>query len=272
MSSITSNLSDAVWSDGTLKDTSEIIWSYNADESIPFPSGGNPHGSPPSGRHAQATTVTTHVVHQTFHISWSCWHIEEDKVESAPSAITPKTSGVKHEASSNAPGHCATCKIIIKMVSDNSSDDRALSLSPPPTKPADNDYEALWAMRDADNRVCSPQFLSSSHSHFNFRLWLSEPGSSIQLTFKLFSTVIKGISIQIWRRLWMESTGAWFVGKYLEVFCIYFISLMLTVSCWEDMAIKQSSCFFHWEHKYSMDAHCKVIYSFHSCLLLIWFS
>ncbi len=37
MSLIAPNLGDAVHPDGTLKDASEIIWSYDADDSIPFP-------------------------------------------------------------------------------------------------------------------------------------------------------------------------------------------------------------------------------------------
>jgi hypothetical protein len=39
MSSLAPELGDAVRPDGTLKDASEIIWSYDADESIPFPLG-----------------------------------------------------------------------------------------------------------------------------------------------------------------------------------------------------------------------------------------
>ena len=30
-------LGDAVWPDGTLKDASKMVWTYNNDKSIPFP-------------------------------------------------------------------------------------------------------------------------------------------------------------------------------------------------------------------------------------------
>ena len=154
-----SNLGDAIQSDGTLKDTSEIIWSYNTDESIPFPSGDNAHSSPPSGGHAPATPVTAHAVHQTSRISRPCQcYLEEDEVESASNTIAPKTSGVKRKATSDPPG--ATHKIVINMVSDDGSrDSRALSPLPPPTKPASDYYEALQAMADTDNQVCSPKLL-----------------------------------------------------------------------------------------------------------------
>ena len=40
-SPLASNLGDAVRPNGTLKDASEIVWNYDADESLPFPSGGD---------------------------------------------------------------------------------------------------------------------------------------------------------------------------------------------------------------------------------------
>ena len=157
MSPIASNLSDAVRSDGTLKDASEIIWSYDADEIIPFPSGDNTHSSPPSGGHAPPTAVTAHTVHRTSRISRPCRrYLEEDEVESASSTVAPKTSGVKRKAASEPPG--ATHKIIVNVVSDDdSSDGRAPSPSPPPTEPVFNNYEALQAMADTDNQVRFPQ-------------------------------------------------------------------------------------------------------------------
>ena len=73
MSSIASNLSDAVRSDGTLKDASEIIWSYDADETIPFPPCANSHDAhTPSGTHAPATAVTAQALHWT---TWTNAHV-----------------------------------------------------------------------------------------------------------------------------------------------------------------------------------------------------
>ena len=104
MSPITSNLGDAVRSDGTLKDTSEIIWSYDADKSIPFPSGNNAHSSPPSGGHAPPTAITAHAVRRTSRISRPCRrYLEEDEVKSASSTVALKTSSVKRKAASDPP-------------------------------------------------------------------------------------------------------------------------------------------------------------------------
>ena len=157
MSPIASNHGDAVRSDSTLKDAPEIIWSYDADKSIPFPSGDNAHSSPPSGGHAPPTAVTAHAVRRTSHVSRPCRrYLEEDEVESASSTVALKTSGVKRKAASDPPG--ATRKIIVNVVSDdNSSDGRAPSPSSPPTEPASDDYEALQAMADTDNQVRFPQ-------------------------------------------------------------------------------------------------------------------
>ena len=62
MSSVSSALfmpeGDAVQPDGTLKDASEMTWNYDADESIPFPSGSTSVAPlPSSGSHAPATMV-----------------------------------------------------------------------------------------------------------------------------------------------------------------------------------------------------------------------
>jgi hypothetical protein len=154
--SSTPSLGDAVRSDGTLKDAAEILWSYDADETIPFPSDGNSGHCSSSGRHAPATADTAQAVRRTSRVIRPCRRFcEEDKAESASSAIAQKSSGVKRKATSDPPGHCATRKNIVNIVSDNSSDDRARSPSPLPTEPASDDYDTLQGMADTDNQVCS---------------------------------------------------------------------------------------------------------------------
>ena len=158
MSSIASNLGDAVRSNGTLKDASEIIWSYDADETIPFPPCTNSHDAhTPSGMHAPATTVTTQALRRTTRTICPCQHYLEadNKAELASSTVALKVSGIKRKAANDLPGRCATRKSITTVVSDNSSDDRAPSPSPPPTEPASDDYEVLQAMANADNQVRS---------------------------------------------------------------------------------------------------------------------
>ena len=64
--SLFTGFGDAVWPDGTLKDASEIVWTYNDDESIHFPSEGSA-SDPPSNSttmHAPATVVAA--VHWTL--------------------------------------------------------------------------------------------------------------------------------------------------------------------------------------------------------------
>ena len=123
------------------------------------------------------------------------------------------------------------------VVSNDSSNDRASSPSPLPTEPASDDYEALQAMADTNNQVHSHSFQLSSHSHFNFRLWLSEPGSSIQLTYK-------GISSPILGRPWMAH---W----YLVCWQVPSFYLFLLFHQWywlfhEGMTLQSSNCPVFW--------------------------
>jgi hypothetical protein len=156
MSSSAGNFGDAVRSDGTLKDTSEIVWSYDADDSIPFPSSSASATHPISvGSHTPATVVAA--VCQTNRISRpSRRYLEEDKeLHSAPAS---KSSGVKRKAASTLLNRRATCKTI-NVVSDDDcdGDSDGGTPSPPPTELASDDYESLKAMADADNQVCTPQ-------------------------------------------------------------------------------------------------------------------
>jgi hypothetical protein len=169
MSLFASDLGDAVQPDGTLKDASEIVWSYDTDELIPFPSGDS--GTLPvlSGGPVSVTSVAA--VHRTTHISRLCWHFLKAAEEELASSIPAwKSSGVKRKAASDLPDHSATHKKVINMAIDNAGDDiinmvidnagndasdgRTPSL--PPTEPVSDDYEDLRAMADTDNQVCPP--------------------------------------------------------------------------------------------------------------------
>ena len=79
----------------------------------------------------------------------------DNEAESASSTVALKVSGIKCKAENNLPGHCATCKSITTVVSNNASNDRAPSPSLPPTEPASDNYESLQAMADANNQVRS---------------------------------------------------------------------------------------------------------------------
>ena len=154
MSSSTDNLGDAVRSDGTLKDASEIVWSYDADDSIPFPSGSTAASLPIStSQRAPATVVAS--VRRTTHVIQPCRrYLEEDDNVGSHSAPTCKTSGVKRKAASTLINPRATRRTINVVSDDDSdSDGDGGTPSPPPTELASDDYESLKAMADADNQV-----------------------------------------------------------------------------------------------------------------------
>jgi hypothetical protein len=159
MSSFAPDVGDAVRPDGTLKDTSKINWSYDADESIPFPLD---NASGPSSGHALATVVasvqrTTCVGHPSQRVLNA---LEAEAAESASRA--PAQNACKRKAISPLPDCCAH-KNVVNVISDNDSDNNNDSdndsdggtPSLPPTEPASDNYESLQAMADADNLVHS---------------------------------------------------------------------------------------------------------------------
>lgn len=92
MSSSLSDHGHALRPDGSLKDASEILWSYDEDESLPFPLDGAPTPSS-SGSHAPATTVagirrTTRVIRPSQRAL--------DAAETSSSI--PASAGVKRKA------------------------------------------------------------------------------------------------------------------------------------------------------------------------------
>jgi hypothetical protein len=136
-----------------------MLWSYNADKSIPFPSD-NASGSHTTSRHAPATVVAA--VCQTARVSRpSRQYLEEaGALESASSTPAHKSAGIKCKATSTLVNQCATHKIV-NVVSDNDisgdSDSGSRTPLPLPTELVSDDYKALKAMADADNEVCAPQ-------------------------------------------------------------------------------------------------------------------
>jgi hypothetical protein len=136
-----------------------MLWSYDANESIPFPSD-NASGSHTTSRHAPATVVAA--VCRTTRVSRpSRQYLEEAGVsESASSTPAHKSAGIKRKATSTLVNQCATHKIV-DVVSDNDiggdSDSGSRTPSPLPTELMSDNYKALKAMVDADNEVCAPQ-------------------------------------------------------------------------------------------------------------------
>jgi hypothetical protein len=201
MSPFASTTSDprcAVRSDGTLKEPSEISWTYDADEDIPFPSGST------SGAPAPALVVAG--IRRTTRIG----RPSKRALEAAEASSHPAT---KRKASTdlNSDRHVAR-RVIIDLDSDNDNDangdngdgdgngdDNATSdfdgLTDLATEPAD-DYEVLEAMADADNRVCI-FFGSELFSHSLLRLSLPGPVTRALMTYALSSVTIRSMYIQL---------------------------------------------------------------------------
>ena len=161
MSPSLSALGDAVQPNGTLKDASEILWQYDEDESLPFPSGSAPMLPPSSGSHPPATIVAD-VRQSSCVFRLSQWALKAAETSSSTPASTATHLG-KHKARADDDEAelCATGKVIIAMDdSDGSSEDG------PPTEPStepEDDYKSIKAMADVDNEVCC------CHYHFPWK-------------------------------------------------------------------------------------------------------
>jgi hypothetical protein len=151
--STTTDPGHAVRPDGTLKDASEIEWTFDADEDIPFPTGSTPGELHSSGGHAPATVLGG--TRQTTRIPCPS--------KRALEAAEVSSSRTKRKASTNRDQH-VTCKIINEDNDDEADVNHNLTArdmdvsdydgpSDLATEPAD-DYEAVEAMADADHQVC----------------------------------------------------------------------------------------------------------------------
>ncbi|KAF8258968.1 hypothetical protein EI94DRAFT_1699046 [Lactarius quietus] len=147
MSSSTANLRNAVQSDGTLKDATEIDWPFDTDDSIPFPS--VPLDSASASASASHTTFASTRAPATNIASF----IQDNSEEELQKAPTPKSSSVKRKVTSSVSNRPTNCKTI-NLVSDGDSDSDSDCGSPslPPTELASDNYESLKAMADADNQ------------------------------------------------------------------------------------------------------------------------
>ena len=167
MSSFAPDLGDAVRPDGTLKDASEIDWSFDPDDSIPFPSH-NPSGSHSGSSGGLTPAIVITSVRRTTRLSRPSRRVldELEAAEAAGSASSASGVNRKRKAIKALPDQHSR-KNVVHVVSDNDSDDEGENRtpSPPPTEPASDDYESLQAMADAENQVCSPPHCTIAFSH-----------------------------------------------------------------------------------------------------------
>ncbi|KAH9162062.1 hypothetical protein EDB89DRAFT_1913507 [Lactarius sanguifluus] len=179
MSSTTPNLGDAVRPDGSLKDASEIPWSFDADETIPFPSDtSRPPSRAPAAVLAGARRVSTRVPRPS--------RCAVEAAEATSSGSTGTHLGTKCKAQSDPdPDRRVTRKVVINLVDDVADpDDDGATTEPateladddgattePATELADDDYKSIRAMADADNQVVSvrSQEMRTADIHVIFR-------------------------------------------------------------------------------------------------------
>ncbi|KAH9171696.1 hypothetical protein EDB89DRAFT_1906827 [Lactarius sanguifluus] len=189
MSSTTSDLGQAVRPDGTLKDASEIVWSYDVDESTPFPLDNVPDTHPffsggcapatmvagarrtarvprPSQRACDAAEATAEATTSsslasagpTARVPRPLQHAR-DAAEATTEATTSSSlasagPGAKRKALTAAvPNHRVMRKVDLDDDLADHSDDGATT--EPNTEPASDDYESIKAMADADNEATS---------------------------------------------------------------------------------------------------------------------
>jgi len=162
MSSIAPDLGDAVRPDGTLKDASEIIWSYDADDSIPFPLD-SLFGTRPASSCGPAPAMMVAGARWTTHTHRPSQRALE-VAEAASSSSASAHPGSKRKAPSDPiPDRRVTRKIIYDLDEEvaDPSDGGAT------TEPAEDDYESIKAMADADNLVrSSPSLLNCVLTYF----------------------------------------------------------------------------------------------------------
>ncbi|KAH8994295.1 hypothetical protein EDB86DRAFT_3078140 [Lactarius hatsudake] len=166
MSSTTSDLGQAVQPDGTLKDMSEIIWSYDVAELTPFPL------DDITGMHlffsggcAPAMMVAAKVT--TSSSSTPCVPRPLQRARNAAKATAEATTssslastglGAKRKApTATVPSHRVVRKVNLDGCLADHSDNGATM--EPNTEPASDDYESIKAMADTNNEMCSlPSF------------------------------------------------------------------------------------------------------------------
>lgn len=195
--SSTTDPGHAVRPDGTLKEASEIVWTYDADEDIPFPSGSTSGELHSSGGPAPATVLggtrrTTRVPRPS---------------KRALEAAEASTSGTKRKASTNHDTDRRVARKIIDLDDDDDNDaDNNVSArdfdvsdfdgpSDLVTEPAD-DYEAIEAMADADNRVRYSFHLQIIFSLLP-RLSIASPVICVLLTYASSSVTMRRMFIHL---------------------------------------------------------------------------
>ncbi|KAH9035215.1 hypothetical protein EDB85DRAFT_1889441 [Lactarius pseudohatsudake] len=134
MSSVASDPGHAVRPDGTLKDASEINWSFDADKSAPFPSD-----------NVSGVRRTTRVPC----LSQRAVEAAKAVASNSPAAPASARPDAKRKVpTATVPRRHVTRKVVINL---DASDSDEGATTEPNTDPASDDYKAIKAMADADN-------------------------------------------------------------------------------------------------------------------------
>jgi hypothetical protein len=145
-----SSLGHALRPDGTLKDVSEMTWTFDADETLPFPSVTTPGcgivlPSLPSSAGGRAG------VRQTTRIS----RLPSRYLNGLDSPSVSKRKAPPSDDQDN--GRRVARKFKTDEGGDASADGTTTEVATEvATEPADDDHESIREMADADHRVCLP--------------------------------------------------------------------------------------------------------------------
>ena len=162
MPSTSSELGDALRSDGTLKDVSEIVWYFDADDSDPLPLSGASVDPPEDAAPPDAgPRRTTRVSRPSRRV------LEALDADCSSSTNARKRPAAKRKAltvnlDTDRPDRRVARRVEIDSGGEDGDSDK-FTTSAPPTEIADDDYESIKAMADNDNLV-GLSFLFLSHS------------------------------------------------------------------------------------------------------------
>ncbi|KAI9433753.1 hypothetical protein H4582DRAFT_2081867 [Lactarius indigo] len=151
-SSSSPDLGHAVHADGTLKDASEITWTYDVNESISFPL------APSDNSGGQVATLNchsdgSHLLSSGLRRTGRVPRPSQRALEAASNGSVGTHLNTKRKAPSAPDVTNRHVSRKVDTVVDDDDADHSESGDGATTEPADDDYESIMAMADADNQA-----------------------------------------------------------------------------------------------------------------------
>ena len=231
----TSHLGEALQPDGTLKDVSEINWTFDANKTLPFPqASGDPSGGP-----STALAPAEAGLHQmTCTICPAHRYIEGD-LECVSSINAQPVAKCKALSDNMDPNWHVSCKVIISLDSDSNKDVPSV----PPTEDDEDDYESLQVMADANNLVCLPSPSLSFSSHLHHRLQFPDLEQIVQPMCALSSTMTNNAYTPQQGKPWM-AIGVRSASKHICFLSTFLFFADCNQIHWRDNPSVKHTAFF----------------------------